>query len=117
MRFLPTIIHGVIDYLFGIIMFLLPWFVQLGPGENTIFYAVGILAFIYSLITKYELGLVHLISMRTHLFIDLLLGIGLIAAPMVLHSEFTVPIYFLIPGLFAITASMITKREPDSDRL
>lgn len=112
MRFLPTAIHGVIDYIFGILMLALPWFIDMHHGESTVFYAVGILVFIYSLITKYELGLIHVLSMPAHLMIDLLLGIGLIAAPILLHAEFVIPVYFLVPGLFAILASLITKREP-----
>lgn len=112
MRFIPTAIHGIADYIFGVLMLALPWLIEMQAGESTVFYAVGILAFIYSLITKYELGLIPVLSMPAHLVIDFLLGIGLIAAPILLHAEFVVPIYFLLPGLFAIIASLTTRRQP-----
>lgn len=117
MRFIPTSVHGIIDYLFGVLMLALPWLIDMHPGESTIFYSVGILVFIYSLITKYELGLIHVLSMPAHLIIDLLLGVGLIAAPILLHAEFVVPIYFLLPGLFAIIASLTTKRQPATQNI
>jgi hypothetical protein len=110
MRFLPTAIHGIIDYIFGIAMLAMPWFVDMHHTESNVFYSVGIIAFIYSLITKYELGLIPMVSMPAHLVIDFLLGISLITAPILLHSGFNVPLYFLIPGLFAVMASLITKR-------
>lgn len=114
MRFLPTRVHGVIDYLVGALLIAVPWLFGFarGEAETWIFVAMGVAAFIYSIFTNYELGAVKKIPMPVHLTLDALSGILLAASPWLFGFADQVYIPHLIFGLFEIGASLITQKAP-----
>ena len=114
MRFLPTKIHGFVDYFVGLLMIAAPWLFHFARGgaETWVFVINGLGALIYSLLTDYELGAVHKLSMRTHLTLDFIAGLVLAASPWIFSFADYVYAPHLIFGLFEIMASLITKREP-----
>lgn len=83
MRFIPTRVHGMLDYLVGLLLIAAPWLLGFADGTWAQWSAiiVGIAALIYSLLTRYELGLVKVIPMPTHLALDALSGLFLAASP------------------------------------
>ncbi len=86
MRFIPTKVHGVLDYVVAIALILAPWifgFSGLGGPAVIIPIVLGIGLFLYSLLTRYELGAVKLIAMPVHLVFDLVASIFLIASPFI----------------------------------
>src|SRR5689334_7630746 len=76
---IPRPVHGLLDYLTGIFVAASPWL--LGFKEQRLApefaLAVGGGIVLYSLFTSYELGVVHLLPFRFHLFIDLVVGVFL----------------------------------------
>lgn len=111
MRFLPTRIHGVIDYLYSLAFLASPWLLGYGRGgaETWLAVAMGAGGILYSLLTDYELGAIRVLSMRTHLVIDLALGLLLLASPWLFDlPEEARPVYLGF-GLFAVVASAITR--------
>src|ERR1700712_2950816 len=78
MRFVPTRIHGFVDYAMGAV--LIAASLLTGGGAHTlaswlpVILGAGLIA--YSLATDYELGMIRLIPMRTHLVLDAAGGVG-----------------------------------------
>ena len=114
MRFIPTKVHGALDYLVGILLIAAPWLFDFARGgaETWVPVILGAGAIIYSLMTDYELGLSRSISMRTHLTLDLLSGILLAASPWLFGFHEYVYLPHLIVGLLEIGASVMTERTP-----
>jgi hypothetical protein len=73
---------------------------------------LGVSAIIYSLLTNYELGVSRMISMRTHLMLDLMSGILLAASPWLFGFADYVWEPHLILGILEIGAALMTRREP-----
>jgi hypothetical protein len=114
MRFLPTRIHGYLDYLVGAFLIAVPWVFDFAAGgwETWIFVALGAGAIAYSLFTNYELGISRTFSMRTHLLFDTLSGVLLAASPWLFGFADYVWEPHVIFGLIEIGVAMVTKREP-----
>src|SRR5688572_86997 len=83
LRFLPTRLHGVVDYVWGLALLASPWVLSFAdvPAAKWIAIVFGIGAILYSLVTAYELGLVPLLPMRLHLMLDGLAGFVLAITP------------------------------------
>jgi hypothetical protein len=114
MRFIPTKIHGYLDYLMGALLIAAPWLFDFADGgaETWVPVILGAGAIIYSLMTDYELGATNAISMRTHLTLDLMSGILLAASPWIFGFSDYIWEPHLILGLLEIGAALMTKREP-----
>lgn len=84
MRFIPTKVHGVLDYVVAIALIFAPLifgFSSSGGAAVVIPIVLGIGLFVYSMFTQYELGLVKLIKMPVHLVFDVVASLFLIASP------------------------------------
>jgi len=83
MKIIDRKTHGYLDYLVGVILVISPWFFGFyeGGSESWVVILLGAGTLVYSLITDYELGLIGIIPMKSHLRIDLISGIFLAASP------------------------------------
>ncbi len=113
MRFLPTIVHGIVDYIWGLALLASPWlfgFADVPVAKWTaIVLAVG--AILYSVFTAYELGVLLILPMSFHLALDGLAGVLLAASPFLLGFSDQVYLPHLLFGLFSVAASLITRME------
>lgn len=119
MRFIPTRIHGFLDYGMGIVLVAAPWilgFADDGP-ETWVPVILGIGVIGYSLFTNYELGIVRAIPMATHLMLDIAGGIVLAVSPWVFGFADEVWAPHLILGLLEIGAGLMTRTTPDTSRV
>lgn len=114
MRFIPTKIHGYMDYMMGLLLIASPWLFDFADGgaQQWIPVVLGAGAIIYSLMTDYELGVSRIISMPAHLNLDLVSGIFLAASPWLFGFAEEVYLPHLILGILEIGAALTTKREP-----
>lgn len=114
MRFLSTKVHGVLDYLVGILLIAAPWLLNFARGgaETWVPVILGAGAVIYSLMTDYELGVFRTISMDTHLALDLWSGIMLASSPWLFGFYDSIYMPHLILGILEIGASLMTQRTP-----
>ena len=90
MRFIPTKVHGVLDYLVAIALILAPWifgFANIGGAAVIIPIVLGVGLIVYSLFTRYELGAFKLIAMPIHLVFDIVASLFLIASPFIFGSR------------------------------
>jgi hypothetical protein len=118
MRILSTKVHGILDYLVGVILIAAPWvlgFAQNG-AETWVPVILGAGAILYSLLTNYEMGVSKTISMRTHLALDIASGILLAASPWIFNFNDYVYLPHLVLGLGEILIASITERYPSYDR-
>jgi len=109
MRFIPTVLYRVLDYLLGLVLIVLPFgFGTRSPALITLI-ALGSFAIVYSLFTDYELGAVRFLWVRFHLAPDTVFGIVMIFIPTAfdLPGAIAWPVYFI--GFFAILLAAITK--------
>src|SRR3954471_1834532 len=77
MRIIPTAIHGVMDFLGGILLIAAPWLFGFPTAGAATWALVGAgsIMLVVALLTDYELGAVRQIPMKMHLTMDAVLGL------------------------------------------
>ena len=111
MRFLPTRVHGILDYIVGI-AFIVPWMFGFEGVPALILSLLGITTIVFSSLTNYELGFAKILSMKAHLVLDFLSGAFLAASPWLFDITGTIRTVFVALGLFEMVASLVTKLQP-----
>ncbi|WP_224999587.1 SPW repeat protein [Cesiribacter sp. SM1] len=116
MRFIPTRIHGMVDYLMGLLLIASPWIFNFNRGgaETWIPVILGAGLILISLFTDYELSVSRKISMPTHLWMDVLAGAFLAVSPWLFDFDEYVYLPHLILGIAEIGAGLFTKKVPDT---
>lgn len=116
---ISTKVHGVLDYLTAPTLFTLPRVMGWGKKTTTLLTgaALGLLG--YSVLTRYELGLIRVLPMPGHLALDMASGGMLLAAPFTLldKHERSGPVTAALVGfgVFEVAASLLTQTQPASD--
>jgi len=114
MRFIPTRIHGMLDYASGLLLIAAPYLFGFADGtiQQWLPQILGVGAIFYSLFTNYELGAVRAMPMRVHLFLDAASGILLASSPWLFGFDERVWLPHLVLGLFEIGAALTTRTVP-----
>ncbi|TPE44192.1 SPW repeat domain-containing protein [Pontibacter mangrovi] len=114
MRFIPTRFHGILDYVVGLIFIAAPWLFDFSDASWATWTIViaGIATLLMTVMTDFEVGLVHKIPMQSHLMVDFGLGVILALSPWIFNFADRVFMPHLIGGVFAILASLTTHRKP-----
>ncbi len=98
MRFITPLLHGMLDYVVAIVLVTFP--AVLGSEFSgavadpawltaaTLSISIGVILFLYSLLTAYPDGLVRVIPFKVHLAIDAIAALALIALPFVLPNAY-----------------------------
>ena len=112
MRFLPTRIHGIIDYVWSVLLIAAPFVLGFATGGakqwTAILFGLGGIA--YSLLTRYELGLVKVLPFKDHLALDGSQAVILGAAPFVfLDEDSRVAATLVGISLFEATVVLLSK--------
>ncbi len=120
MRVIPTRIHGVLDYVMGLALFFAPEIFQfndeIGGAAVAIPRMLGVAMILYSLITHYEWGIAKVLSMSTHLRLDMISGILLILSPFLfgfIDADTNAWLPHIIVGALEIIVALSTRTEPD----
>lgn len=114
MRFIPTRVHGVLDYLVGVLLIFAPriFGFQNGGPEDRIPVFLGVITILYSIFTRYELGLFKIIPFKTHLVLDFVSGVFLAISPWVFDFDDRVWVPHVLVGILEIGAALMTHRTP-----
>lgn len=110
MRFIPTRLHGIVDYLVGLVMIGLPYLLGLDGTPQIALVILGVVVILYSFVTDYELGMVRFLRIRFHLFLDGLLGVALLIFPSLLNLPLSSiwPVYVIgVAALFFAATTQI----------
>jgi SPW repeat len=84
MRVIPTRVHGMLDYGIGVLLVASPWIFGFAGESVTAkwtFIVIGAAILVTSLMTNYELGVIHAVPMHIHLWADAAAGIVLALSP------------------------------------
>ena len=117
-RFLPTKIHGALDYIVGLALMLAPnifQFADVGGPAVLIPRVLGMVLIVYSLITRYEWGVIKLISMPYHLMIDFLAALFLALSPFLFgfsNKEPNAWLPHLVVGIAVVVVVIVSKTQP-----
>lgn len=117
-RFLPTRVHGVLDYVVGVALLFAPnifQFDQVGGAAVFIPRLLGVVLIVYSLLTRYELGLVKLIPMPYHLIIDFAAAVFLAASPFIFGFIKEKPnawVPHIAVGIAVIVVVLVSRTQP-----
>ncbi len=115
MRFIPTKIHGVLDYVVGMLLITAPWMFNFADtanignsAKNMVPIILGAAVILYSLFTDYEWGVARKIPMSIHLVLDFLGGALLAASPWLFGFAKEVYLPHLVIGILEIVAALTT---------
>jgi hypothetical protein len=121
MRFLPTRVHGLLDYAMGALLVVAPWIFgfadDAGGAATWVPVVLGLGVIGYSLLTDYELGLARKIPMPTHLMLDLGGGVLLAASPWLFGFADEVWVPHLVFGVLEVGAALVTRKHPADERV
>ena len=118
MRIIPTFVHGIADYVLGIVLLFLPnifGFADLGGPAVWIPRILGIIYLVQSLATNYELGVVKILPMKMHLMNDYVVSLFFAVSPWLFgfsHRPANVWMPSLIIGLLVFVVSLMTRTQP-----
>lgn len=114
MRIIPTKVHGVLDYLSVAALLGLPRILGWDERVTNLLTGTALATLVYSLLTRYEVGVAGVVPMKAHLALDGLGGAGLCASALVLRDQEEAGVVGALYGLgiFELSAAMMTQTEP-----
>lgn len=118
MRFLPTKVHGLLDYLVGIALIAAPWLFQFQDVGGMAVYlpmVLGVGLIIYSIFTNYEWGLVKILSMPYHLIVDFIAASLLALSPWLFgfaNQKWNAWVPHVVVGVVVILVVLVSKTQP-----
>lgn len=113
MRFISTRVHGALDYTTVCGLAAMPRMMGMRRDVGRLVAGASVATFLYSMLTRYELGLVPILPMKLHLTLDLGSGATFCAAPWILDvQDGRVRNVLLGIGLFEIMAALVSKTKP-----
>jgi hypothetical protein len=108
---IPSRVHGVLDYTTGVLLILAPRLFGFAEGAaSQVLVLLGVATIFYSLLTRYELGLLHVLPLRAHLRLDLIAGVFVAISPWLFGFADVIWQPHVVVGLFGVGASLLTRR-------
>lgn len=119
-RFIPTSVHGVLDYIVGIALIVAPWlfnFAYVGGAAVIVPIVLGIALILYSLVTRYEWGIpgIKFLPMPYHLVIDFVAAVFLAASPWIFGFASRPPnvwLPHLVVGIAVVVVVLLSQTQP-----
>lgn len=114
MRFITKRIHAFLDYPVAIALIVLPFILGLGTSNPIALYlsiSTGITALILTFLTNHQLGIVKVLSYKTHLIVDFLVAILFIIAPFIFSFKGIDAYYYWGNGIAVLTVVSLHKPE------
>jgi hypothetical protein len=111
---IPTRVHGILDYSTGAALTALPRALRPAPRVSAVITAGGMGAIAYSLITRYEWGVIRVLPMQVHLAIDALSAGMFLGSAVALRRERRSERLLLAGiGAFEAVVTLLSKTETD----
>lgn len=114
MRFINTRVHGMLDYGMGVLLIAAPWLLNFARGgaETYVPVVLGVGVILYSLITRYELGVLKVLPMGAHLAMDFFGGLFLAVSPWLFGFNDYIVWPHVLFGILEMGAALMTQRYP-----
>ncbi|MEM8792550.1 MAG: hypothetical protein AAGE80_13095 [Pseudomonadota bacterium] len=113
-RFVTKQIHAYLDYPVAIALMVLPFVLGLGTSDPMALWLsvmAGAAAFVLTLITDHQTGFVPVVPYRLHEFVDLIVGLSFLAAPIVLGFHGIDALFYWANGAAVVTVVALSKPE------
>ncbi|MGE0204802.1 MAG: hypothetical protein AB7E70_07935 [Hyphomicrobiaceae bacterium] len=110
MRFVTRKIHSLIDYPVALSLFATPFILGLGatnPAAKWLSVATGIAAFVLTLLTDHETGVIRVLPYWLHVTVDRLVGVTFLAAPFVLGLSGLDAAYYLANAVAVLVVTVV----------
>ena len=118
-RSIGAVSHGIIDYALAILLITGPSFAGFAGTKATWAYLFGGLLLAMAILTRYPLGIIRVVSLGTHGFVELLLAVCVFAAPW--YGNFTggvtSPRFYWTMGLMMLVLWFLTDFRGVRDRV
>jgi len=118
-RSIGAVSHGIIDYALAILLIAGPSIAGFAGTKATWAYLFGGVLLVMAILTRYPLGIIKVVGLGTHGFIELLLAICVFAAPW--YGNFTggvtSPRFYWTMGLMMIVLWFLTDFRGVRDRV
>ena len=117
MRFVTKTIHAWLDYPVAFALVALPFLLGLGadqPLELAISPIVGVAAFLLTVFTDHELGIIRVLPYRLHLAVDLAVGLLFLALPFALGFTGLDAGYYWLNGAAVVAVIALSKPESET---
>jgi hypothetical protein len=116
MKPISTSVHGILDYVSVGTLLAAPRLFGWNGAVRQLLSIAALGTLGYSLMTRYELGLIKALPMQSHLALDAASGALLCAAPLFLRqAEGSARAALVGMGLFELAAAALTQTEPSAD--
>jgi len=116
MRFISTRVHGVMDYIVGLLLLVVPYVLGFADGSAAqwVPMILGVAIIGMALMTDFELSLVKLIPMPVHLGVDIAGGLLLLASPWLFGFADRIAWPHVIVGILEVGLALTTRTVPDT---
>jgi hypothetical protein len=114
MRFVTRTIHAYLDYPVAISLMVLPFILGLGAGNplaKWLAVATGATAFLLTLLTDHELGVVKVVPYWLHVAVDRVVGVVFIVAPFALGFTGLDAGYYWANGATVLIVTLLLNAE------
>jgi hypothetical protein len=117
MKLIPTYLHGAFDYVCGFTLILSPHvlgFTEAQGPERLVAQLVGLFILVQSLMTRYECGVLRVLSMSTHRFNESLAALFLALSPWVFdfHAVSETLMLYCGLGIAIFLTCLLTSDKP-----
>jgi hypothetical protein len=112
--FIPSKVHAVIDYIVGLVLLFAPeifGFSDIGGPAVTIPRVLGVAILVMTVLTKHELGIIKVIPLRLHLWVDIIASAFLAVSPFLFNfsdDQANVWMPHLLAGIAYLLISLVT---------
>jgi hypothetical protein len=112
MNSISRTVHGVLDYITGVLLGVSPWLFGFSDQHIAPEFAMasGGALVLYSFMTNYEVGVVRFIPFAIHRGFDLLMGFHLAGAPWFFKIEGVAGKVFCLLGILLLVVNVFTRR-------
>ena len=114
MKFITKEIHAYLDYPVAIGLILAPFILDLGESSSLALWlsvVTGVAAFILTVFTDHHLGIIRILSYKTHLLVDFLVGVTFVLAPTLFGFSGIDAIFYWINGFTVLTVVSLHRPE------
>ncbi len=110
MRFVTRKIHSILDYPVALSLITTPFILGLGandPVARWLSVATGIAAFVLTLLTDHETGVIRVIPYWMHVAVDRIVGVTFLAAPFVFGFAGLDAVYYWANAFAVLTVTWL----------
>ena len=116
-RFVPTRVHGAMDYPMALLTMASPWLFGFRRGgmETWVPVAVGGMSLLTNAMSDHELGLKKMVPMRLHATLDLMNGAMLAASPWLFGFSKRTMMPHLVLGVLDVISGVTVQTRPSRE--